>query len=230
MISAEEFLSERGIRPSLFEDADSRSGAGRRRDIDGRSDAGSRNGGPTGFRRGWSAESKSGESDREGRDRQARDSDDAGACQEAALKLLDMAPRSEDTLRQRLQGKGYSNQAIETALANLERVGLVDDEKYAQGIVESCLNRCMGRRGAFMELKRRGIREAEAKKALDEAEERGAFHQAALDLGEQVAKRTRGFDRRTRLRRLWSAGGRKGHTSDDIREAAEAFLPREEDA
>ncbi|MBW3089847.1 regulatory protein RecX [Bifidobacterium miconisargentati] len=154
----------------------------------------------------------------------AEDADDEDACREAALRLLDAAPRSSGALRDRLLGKGYDEATVEQVIERLIAVRLLDDEDYAESVVRVCAGRMMGRRGAIMELSRKGVDRALAQQVADEAERRGVFEEAAWELGRRVASKTQGLDRQVRQRRFWSAGGRKGHSPETLRRVAAELL------
>ncbi|MDN6425433.1 MAG: RecX family transcriptional regulator, partial [Bifidobacterium crudilactis] len=53
---------------------------------------------------------------------------------------------------------------------------------------------------------------------IEEAAQQGQFVDAAYALGRSVARRTQGMERKVRMRRFWSAGGRKGHSPDTLRQ------------
>lgn len=145
-------------------------------------------------------------------------------CREAALRLLDAAPRSSGALRDRLLGKGYDESVVDRVIERLAAVDLLDDDAYAESAVRWCAGRLMGRRGTVMELMRKGVGRALAEQVTCRAEEAGVFEDAAWELGRKVARRTQGLDRRVRVRRFWSAGGRKGHDPETLgRVAAELF-------
>lgn len=152
------------------------------------------------------------------------DPHDFDACREAAFRLLDAAPRSTGALHQRLAGKGYDDGTIDDVIDRLAELHLLDDEAYARSVVRYCSNRMMGYRGAVMEMRRKGVAPSLAHRIADEAASQGVFEEAAWELGRKVAKKTRGLDRQVRLRRFWSAGGRKGHDSDTLRRVAHELL------
>lgn len=151
-------------------------------------------------------------------------SDDIEACREAALRLLDAAPRSSGTLHERLLGKGYTEETVDDVIERLIRVQLIDDEAYAQSAVRYCCGRLMGRRATMMELTRKGVGRNLAERACAQAQESGAFEEAAWELGRRIARKTVGLDSNVRKRRLWSAGGRKGHDADTLRRVAQCVL------
>nr|WP_240541162.1 regulatory protein RecX [Bifidobacterium colobi] len=154
----------------------------------------------------------------------AEDSGDVDACREAALRLLDAAPRSSGALHDRLLGKGYAEDVVDGVIQRLIAVHLINDHDYAESVVRICANRMMGRRGAMMELARKGVDRALATEVTDEAEQNGVFEEAAWELGRRVARKTEGLERQVRQRRFWSAGGRKGHNPAILREVAAELL------
>ena len=137
------------------------------------------------------------------------DPNNLDACREAALRLLDAAPRPSGAVRERLVGKGYAPEIVDDVIARLIRVRLIDAEAYAQSAVRYCASRLMGHRGAVMELKRKGVDRQLAQRVCDEAESQGVFAEAAWELGRRTARKTAGLDVEVRKRRFWSAGGRK---------------------
>lgn len=152
------------------------------------------------------------------------DPNDLDACREAALRLLDAAPRPSGAIRERLIGKGYASEVVDDVIVRLIRVRLIDDEAYAQSAVRYCASRLMGYRGAVMELKRKGVDRQLAQRVCDEAESQGVFAEAAWELGRRTARKTAGLDVEVRKRRFWSAGGRKGHNPEVLRKIAQELF------
>ena len=126
--------------------------------------------------------------------------------------------------RVRLLAKGYGEVIVDEVIERLIRVQLIDDGAYAESAVRYCAGRMMGRRGTVMELARKGVDRKLAEQVCDEAEQNGIFEDAAWELGRQIARKTHGLDRRVRQRRLWSAGGRKGHSPETLRRVAAELL------
>ena len=153
-----------------------------------------------------------------------RRANDLDACREAALRLLDAAPRPSGAIRERLIGKGYASEVVDDVIVRLIRVRLIDDEAYAQSAVRYCTSRLMGYRGAVMELKRKGVDRQLAQRVCDEAESQGVFAEAAWELGRRTARKTAGLDVEVRKRRFWSAGGRKGHNPEVLRKIAQELF------
>lgn len=225
MISVERFLERRGLQPVLSEAGGSALSSGRRLQ-DGRIES------------GCGQVLCNDEEDTPKRTRHARhagrvvagvsrtpdDPNDLDACREAALRLLDAAPRPSGAMRERLVGKGYAPEVVDDVIARLIRVRLIDDEAYAQSAVRYCASRLMGYRGAVMELKRKGVNRQLAQHVCDEAESQGVFAEAAWELGRRTARKTAGLDVEVRKRRFWSAGGRKGHDPEVLREIAQELF------
>lgn len=225
MISVERFLEQQGLQPVLSEAGDSALSSGRRLQ-DGRIES------------GCGQVLCNDEEDTPKRTRHARhagrvvagvsrtpdDPNDLDACREAALRLLDAAPRPSGAMRERLVGKGYAPEVVDDVIARLIRVHLIDDEAYAQSAVRYCASRLMGYRGAVMELKRKGVNRQLAQHVCDEAESQGVFAEAAWELGRRTARKTAGLDVEVRKRRFWSAGGRKGHDPEVLREIAQELF------
>lgn len=225
MISAERFLEQQGLQPVLSEAGGSALSSGRRLQ-DGRIESGcgrvlcnDEEDTPKHMRHARHA----------GRvvvgvSRTPDDPNDLDACREAALRLLDAAPRPSGAMRERLVGKGYAPEVVDDVIARLIRVRLIDDEAYAQSAVRYCASRLMGYRGAVMELKRKGVDRQLAQHVCDEAESQGVFAEAAWELGRRTARKTAGLDVEVRKRRFWSAGGRKGHDPEVLREIAQELF------
>lgn len=225
MISVERFLEQQGLQPVLSEAGGSALSSGRRLQ-DGRIES------------GCGQVLCNDEEDTPKRTRHARhagrvvagvsrtpdDPNDLDACREAALRLLDAAPRPSGAMRERLVGKGYAPEVVDDVIARLIRVRLIDDEAYAQSAVRYCASRLMGYREAVMELKRKGVNRQLARHVCDEAESQGVFAEAAWELGRRTARKTAGLDVEVRKRRFWSAGGRKGHDPEVLREIAQELF------
>ncbi|BDR53171.1 hypothetical protein KIM372_10780 [Bombiscardovia nodaiensis] len=145
---------------------------------------------------------------------------DEDACREAGLTLLDAAARPRQALVDRLLAKGYDPLVVERVVSRLEELGLVDDLSYAQSFLRYCLRRNLGERGCLQEMVRKGLTRSTAEEVVTQAAQEGLFVDAAYELGRKVAAKTRGLDVSVRQRRLWSAGGRKGHDPGVLKQVA----------
>lgn len=153
------------------------------------------------------------------------DADDADACREAALTLLDAAARSSGALARRLVDKGFDTNVVDQVVDRLTKLGLVDDQAYAQDLLRSCLHRTMGERGVLSEMTRKGLDRGLAAQVVAQASREGLFVDSAYELGRKVARKTAGLDLKVRKRRFWSAGSRKGHSPGLLNQvAADLFV------
>ena len=146
--------------------------------------------------------------------------DDADACREAALTLLDAAARSSGALARRLVEKGFDTNVVDQVIDRLTKLGLLDDQAYAQDLLRSCLHRTMGERGVLSEMTRKGLDRGLAAQVVAQASREGLFVDSAYELGRKVARKTAGLDLKVRKRRFWSAGSRKGHSPGLLNQVA----------
>ena len=153
------------------------------------------------------------------------DADDADACRESALTLLDASARSSGALARRLVDKGFDTNVVDQVIDRLTKLGLVDDQAYAQDLLRSCLHRTMGERGVLSEMTRKGLDPGLAAQVVAQASREGLFVDSAYELGRKVARKTAGLDLKVRKRRFWSAGSRKGHSPGLLNQvAADLFV------
>jgi regulatory protein len=114
---------------------------------------------------------------------------DGEAARKKCLRLLRLRARSAAELRDRLIRADFDEGTAAAVLADLERVGLVDDEDLARTWVADrhSAGRC-GRQKLRWELRRRGIADEVIRRAIDsqisdEAEIRQATQLARQRLG-----------------------------------------------
>ncbi|KFI77017.1 regulatory protein RecX [Bifidobacterium mongoliense] len=139
-------------------------------------------------------------------------------CRQAALTLLDAAPRASGALRDRLLAKGHEQAVVDDVIARLTRVDLLDDERYARTLIGYCADRMYGERGVMREMRRKGVGRELAERLVREAAQEGVFVDAAWELGRSIAQKTEGLDPQVRRRRFWSAAGRRGHDVATVHE------------
>lgn len=145
-------------------------------------------------------------------------------CREAALRLLDYAPRSVMNMRKRLKEKGYTEVAVDTVIHRLLELHLLDDNQYAQMVIRSCAVRLLGARATRMELQRKNVDPAAISQNVASAQNSGVFTEAAWELGRKTASRTRNLEPLVRRRRFFAAAARKGHDLNVINEVYAALF------
>ena len=71
-------------------------------------------------------------------------------------------------LARRLARAGYEPDEVQVAIADLEEVGLVDDERFARELAEAKRRRGMGRRAGLAALRAKGVDREIAEQAVGE--------------------------------------------------------------
>ena len=87
-----------------------------------------------------------------------------------ALRLLARRGRSENELAGRLRQKGFSAEAVTAVLARCRQLGYLDDARFARERARELMRggRAVGRR-VLADLQQRGVAEATASEAVEEA-------------------------------------------------------------
>lgn len=159
------------------------------------------------------------------------DSDDAAhRAMDQALRFLGYRARSVAEVRTRLQRHGHEAGVIDDVVDRLLELGYLDDDVFALTLARDYLAapRPKGERVILARLRQKGIDEATARRALDEALEEAdeTPRERVLRAAERWCRRLRpGYDRDQARRRLWGHLGRAGFDGDLIREAIDRVLP-----
>ncbi|MGC5616152.1 regulatory protein RecX [Georgenia sp. Z1491] len=152
------------------------------------------------------------------------------AARAIALRSLAGAPRTRAQLAEKLAAKGVEVGVAETLLDRLCAVGLVDDADLADRLVRTRHSeRHQGRRAIAAELRRKGIDESVAARALDQLDEEDEVA-AATAVARARLRATRGLAAEVRHRRTIAALGRKGFSGDVARRAMRSALAEEDPA
>lgn len=134
---------------------------------------------------------------------------------ESGLRLLTYRERSRKELREKLTGKKYSPETVSAVIEKLERLELLDDEKFARLWVNSRIN--FNPRSAWLiagELRRKGIAEETARRVLGEMLPPEREREAARELAESRARLYRSEPPPTARRKLFAFLARRGFPSD----------------
>lgn len=90
------------------------------------------------------------------------------SAKDRALRLLGVRSRSREELRGRLAKAGFPDEEIAAALDDLERVGLIDDERFAEEVVRDRMGRRgFGPRGALEALRTLGVPRGIAERVVE---------------------------------------------------------------
>ena len=150
-------------------------------------------------------------------------------CFDYAMKQLQMRLHSGAELTRKLSRKEYSLEMIEGVIADLARMGYVDDERFAKTRAMSAAQyKHHGRRRAFQELIRSGVKKDVAEKALDEvySEEGVGADQlsTARDLAMKKAASLKRLAPEVAKRRLVGMLQRRGFDYETIKPVIEEVL------
>jgi regulatory protein len=148
-----------------------------------------------------------------------------GTARDRALNLLSFRDRSRREIEQRLLRAGFEPDDVADALEGLERVGLVDDDRFARAVVEQHAERRLsGRRAVAAALTIRGVDRETAATALAGLDEPGAERARAEALARSRAQRLSGYPPEVALRRLSGLLARRGYPAGVCWEAARSAL------
>jgi regulatory protein len=140
------------------------------------------------------------------------------SVKERALRLLTVRSRSRSELQQRLLRVDYEPEEVESALDDLERVGLIDDEAFAREMAESQRRKGMGRRAGMNALRVKGVDRELAERVAEEVSPEDEAERA-LQVAVQRLQKLRGLDPVTRRRRLQDFLMRRGYDPETARDA-----------
>ena len=143
---------------------------------------------------------------------------------EAALTQLDYCQRSSGELRKKLAAKGFAAPAVNAVIDRLIEVRLLDDNAYAQRIVESMAKKPVGVYAAKRKLRAKGFSEDDADDALTQLNDEQQSD-VAVQLAKKLAPKylSKG-DTREAKAKLSQALARRGFGWDIVREAVSAAL------
>lgn len=129
---------------------------------------------------------------------------------ERALRLLSVRSRSKAELRQRLLRGDFEPEEVDAALADLEAVGLIDDEAFARELAEHQRRKGMGRRAGMAALRVKGVDRELAERIADDVNPDDEAERAA-EVAAKRLPRLQGLEPETRRRRLLDYVLRRGY-------------------
>jgi regulatory protein len=101
-------------------------------------------------------------------------------CLNAAFRFLSYRPRSEAETRERLEKHGYENEEIERVVAQLKRLGLLNDTAFAEFWKDNRNSfKPRGQRMLKMELKRKGVESEVINDVVENVDEAANAYRAA---------------------------------------------------
>ncbi len=161
-------------------------------------------------------------------------SEDLAEALDAAARLLEARPRSEDEVRRRLLRLGYPPELVEAAVGRLLALGYLDDVAFARSWVESRDRaRPRGEHALRRELGLKGVDRAVVDSVLGERRGDAADGGGSPDADEVAAERllskrlsaiAREQDPRRRLQRAYALLARGGFSPDVCASVARRVL------
>jgi regulatory protein len=145
-----------------------------------------------------------------------------GTAKDRALRLLGVRWRSREELRRRLRQAGFEPADIADALDDLERAGLVQDERFAREVVrDQSIRRLAGNRVIRGALRQKGVSPEVVEAAMADA---GEEAERAAELARRRARRMGGLGPQAAYRRLYGLLLRRGFSHAVATEASRAAL------
>jgi regulatory protein len=146
-------------------------------------------------------------------------------CFDAAMQFLGTRLHSRAELYKKLARREWGDEVIDAVLEELLRLGYLDDERFAKTkALSAAQHKQHGRRRAFLELIRSGVKGDVADRALDEVYTDADTLALARDLAQKQAPRLRQLDPAVARRRLVGMLQRRGFDYDDIRPVIDEVL------
>jgi len=142
-----------------------------------------------------------------------------------AMATLQRRLHSRAELQKKLAKREYQPAMIDEVLADLERMGYVDDARFAKTKALSAAQyKHHGHRRALMELKKAGVVDATARKAIEDVYEPHDSLGVARTLAQKQAPRLRKLDPVVARRRLTGMLARRGFDYDIVRPVIDEVL------
>jgi len=130
-----------------------------------------------------------------------------------AARIVGRSAMSCATLLKKLKEKGIDDESAKEALSWLVDIGIMDDEAYAQNLLNHYRARGFGNRRIAEEMRVRGISREIIEEIIDQRD-------MSNEISEYIEKKTRGVVLDDKLRaKITNALIRRGHSYDDIKSA-----------
>ena len=146
-------------------------------------------------------------------------------CLDKGLEYICSRLHSRSELQRKLMRREYGQAVIGHVLDELQRLGYVDDARFARAKAVSAAERKhQGRRRAFMELRKAGVSNEVADGALKEVYEKSDSVAVARELAMKQLARLRKLDPAVAKRRLVGMLQRRGFEYADIKPVLDEVL------
>jgi regulatory protein len=146
-------------------------------------------------------------------------------CFDYAMKYLQMRLHSTAELRRKLVRREYGDGVVDGVIADLLRMGYLDDARFAKTKAMSAAeHKHHGRRRAFMELIKAGVKKEVADAALNDVYTKTDSLEAARMLAEKMAGSLKRLDPQVARRRLAGMLMRRGFDYETIKPVIDGVL------
>lgn len=146
-------------------------------------------------------------------------------CRDAALDLLSRRLHSEAEMRRKLSRKKIASEIIDTVILELKKLGYVNDRRFAETKSLSAMQyKQHGRRRAFVELIKSGVKSDVAAAALDDVYNAADSTETARQLARKKAPALRRLDPVTARRRLAGMLQRRGFEYETVKSVIDEVL------
>jgi regulatory protein len=146
-------------------------------------------------------------------------------CFDYAMKYLQARLHSGAELRRKLLRREYGDSVIDGVLADLLRMGYLDDARFAKSkALSAAEHKHHGRRRVFVELVKAGVKKEVAEAALDDVYEKSDSTAAALLLAEKRAPGLKKLQPAVARRRLAGMLMRRGFDYETIKPVIDQVL------
>lgn len=146
-------------------------------------------------------------------------------CLDAGLKYLGMRLHSRAELRKKLMRREYGEGVVEGVLDELVRLGYVDDARFAKTkALSAAEHKHHGRRRAFVELLKAGVKKDVADAALEDVYSQADSLGAARELARKKAASLRRLEPVVARRRLAGMLMRRGFDYETVKPVIDEVL------
>lgn len=146
-------------------------------------------------------------------------------CFDQAMQYLQRRMHSRAELARKLAKREYGQAVVDSVLGQLERLGYVDDAKFAQGRARSAAeHKHHGRRRAMMELRKAGVKGDVADKVLADVYDSQDSVSVARELARKKAPGLKKLEPIVARRRLVGMLQRRGFDYESIKPVVDEVL------
>ncbi len=148
-------------------------------------------------------------------------------CFDRAIRLLESRLHSAGELKKKLARHEYGDAVVDAVIADLTRMNYVDDARFARAkATTAAKHKHHGKRRAYAELIRAGVKSAVAKTALDDVYDSTDPVAEARALAERQVRRLSKLEPMVAKRRLVAMLQRRGFDYEAIKPVVESVLGR----